>query len=105
MPRDSAGVYSLPVGYKATLGTLILDSQHNPPLEDIQTALTESLPRNGRPHDGEPADQRAPRPVPQFLGEPAKLHEHAAEPCDPGKIYRHGADKTNMDYNIRSLKM
>jgi hypothetical protein len=47
MPRDGAGVYSLPGGYKATSGSTILDTQHNGPLEDIQQALTDSLPRNG----------------------------------------------------------
>lgn len=47
MPRDSAGNYSLPAGYLAETGQTILASQHNPPLEDIATALTGSLPRNG----------------------------------------------------------
>lgn len=47
MPRDSGGAYSLPSGYLATTGQTILASQHNPPLEDIATALTGSLPRNG----------------------------------------------------------
>lgn len=47
MPRDLAGVYSLPSGYKATPGTTILDTQHNPPLEDIAQALTDSMPRSG----------------------------------------------------------
>jgi hypothetical protein len=47
MPRDSGGIYSLPVGYLAISGETILPSQHNPPLEDIAAALTASLPRNG----------------------------------------------------------
>lgn len=47
MPRDSGGTYSLPSGYLATTGTTILASQHNSPLEDIATALTQSLPRDG----------------------------------------------------------
>lgn len=47
MPRDAAGVYSLPAGYKAQPDTTILTSQHNPPLEDIAQALTGSLPRDG----------------------------------------------------------
>lgn len=47
MPRDSGGIYSLPVGYLAVTGEVIEASQHNPPLEDIRDALTNSLPRNG----------------------------------------------------------
>ena len=47
MPRNSAGVYSLPNGYQAVAGDTIQPSQHNPPLEDIAQALTESLPRTG----------------------------------------------------------
>lgn len=46
MPRVG-GVYSLPPGYFATDGTTIVVSQHNPPLEDIAQALTDSLPRDG----------------------------------------------------------
>ena len=47
MPRDSNGVYSLPTGYLAVSGEDILPEQHNAPLQDIATALTGSLPRNG----------------------------------------------------------
>lgn len=47
MPRDANGVFSLVPGYLATTGQTILASQHNPPLEDIGEALTNSLPRNG----------------------------------------------------------
>lgn len=47
MPRDSNGIYSLPEGYEAETGQTIEASQHNPPLEDIASALTLSLPRNG----------------------------------------------------------
>lgn len=46
MPR-TGGVYSLPPGYRAISGEIIRPSQHNPPLEDIAQALTESLPRDG----------------------------------------------------------
>lgn len=46
MPSAS-GVYSLPAGYLATTGQTILASQHNPPLEDIATALTGRLSRDG----------------------------------------------------------
>lgn len=46
MPRVS-GVFSLPAGYQAVTGEIIQPSQHNPPLEDIAQALTDSLPRDG----------------------------------------------------------
>lgn len=47
MPRDSSGVFTLVDGYEAVTGETIQPSQHNPPLEDIASALTGSLPRNG----------------------------------------------------------
>lgn len=47
MPRDSSGVFTLVDGYLAITGETIQPSQHNPPLEDIASALTGSLPRNG----------------------------------------------------------
>lgn len=47
MPRDSNGVYSLPIIYLAVTGATILAAQHNGPMEDIEAALTESLPRSG----------------------------------------------------------
>ena len=47
MPTDGSGVYTLPSGYLATLGQVIQPSQHNPPLEDVATALTNRLTRNG----------------------------------------------------------
>lgn len=47
MPRDSSGVFTLVDGYLAVTGETIQPSQHNPPLEDIASALTGSLPRNG----------------------------------------------------------
>lgn len=46
MPR-SGGIFSLVPGYFAVDGTTIEVSQHNPPLEDIAQALTDSLPRDG----------------------------------------------------------
>lgn len=46
MPR-TAGTYSLVPSYKATSGQTIRTEQHNPPLEDIAKALTDSLPRDG----------------------------------------------------------
>jgi phage-related tail fiber protein len=47
MPRDGAGVYTLPPGYEAVTGEIIQASQHNPPLEDIAGALTASIARTG----------------------------------------------------------
>jgi len=47
MPRDGSGVYSLPPGYEAVTGELIEATQHNPPLEDIAAALTQSIARTG----------------------------------------------------------
>ena len=46
MPRSS-GIFTLVPGYFAVDGTTIEVSQHNPPLEDIAQALTDSLPRDG----------------------------------------------------------
>ena len=47
MPRDGSGVHSLPAGYLAISGQTIQPSQHNPPLEDISAALTDSISRTG----------------------------------------------------------
>ena len=47
MPSDANGVYSLPPGYNAITGETIQASQHNPPLEDIATAITGRLMRSG----------------------------------------------------------
>lgn len=47
MPSDSNGIYSLPAGYLGVTGTTIQVSQHNPPLEDIASALTARLMRSG----------------------------------------------------------
>lgn len=46
MPRVS-GTYSLPPSYRAISGQTIRTEQHNPPLEDIAVALTQSVPRDG----------------------------------------------------------
>jgi microcystin-dependent protein len=54
MARDSNGNYSLPSNYKATPGETILASQHNPPLEDLASAMTGSLPRDGSAPMGGP---------------------------------------------------
>lgn len=48
IPRDVNGNYNLPNGYKAVTGEKVLASQHNPPLEDLAAAMTDSLPRDGR---------------------------------------------------------
>ena len=47
MPSDSNGVYSLPNGYLATTGDTIQASQHNPPLEDLASAMSLRLMRTG----------------------------------------------------------
>lgn len=47
MPRDNTGVYSLPAGAIVNNGDQVLPSQHNPPLQDIASSLTNSLSRTG----------------------------------------------------------
>lgn len=47
MPRGPSGIYTLPPSYLAVSGETIQPEQHNPPLEDIAQALTDSLPRSG----------------------------------------------------------
>jgi microcystin-dependent protein len=47
IPSDSNGVYSLPTGYLAVTGEVIQASQHNPPLEDLATAMSARLMRTG----------------------------------------------------------
>lgn len=48
MPDSPSGVYSLPPSYKVANGDLTDASQHNPPFEDVQQALTNRLHRDGR---------------------------------------------------------
>lgn len=47
MPSDANGVYSLPSGYLAITGEKIQASQHNPPLEDLESAMSARLMRSG----------------------------------------------------------
>lgn len=47
MPSDANGVYSLPSGYEAVTGETIQASQHNPPLEDLESAMSARLMRSG----------------------------------------------------------
>lgn len=47
MPRDGGGIHSLPAGYLAVAGQVIQPSQHNPPLEDLSAAMTDSIARTG----------------------------------------------------------
>lgn len=47
MPDDANGNFSLIGGYLAVTGETIQPSQHNPPLEDIASALTARLLRSG----------------------------------------------------------
>lgn len=46
MPRDVNGAYSLPSGSLVNSGDTILPSQHNPPLQDLASAITGSLSRD-----------------------------------------------------------
>lgn len=49
MPFNASGIYSLPSSYLATPATTILSNQqHNTPFEDIQSALSQTLLRDGR---------------------------------------------------------
>lgn len=47
MPSDSNGNYSLPPGYLATTGDPILASQHNPPLEDLASSMSQRVLKTG----------------------------------------------------------
>lgn len=47
MPFDGSGNYTLPPGYAATANTPVKVSQHNPPLEDIASALSNCIKKNG----------------------------------------------------------
>lgn len=47
MPYDSNGNYTLPDTYFVENGDTVLPIQHNPPLEDIQSALSAVLLRSG----------------------------------------------------------
>lgn len=47
MPFDSNGNHSLPSGYLAVTGQTIQASQHNPPLEDVSSSLSQTLLRSG----------------------------------------------------------
>jgi hypothetical protein len=47
MPYDGSGNYSLPDGYLAVSGEDILPENHNPPLEDIGSALSQILLASG----------------------------------------------------------
>lgn len=48
MPRNSSGEYSLPAGTLVSTGDTVLVSQHNPPLTDLEQALSSSLDRDGK---------------------------------------------------------
>lgn len=85
MPRDANGVYSLPDGYQAVTGTPIQASQHNPPLEDVASALTGSLPTSGvAPMTGplRLPDGNASQPAIAFNSDPS-----AGYYLSNGKIY------------------
>lgn len=48
MPRAPDGRYTLPFGSIVEAGELVVPSQHNPPLNDLAQAMTDSLSRDGR---------------------------------------------------------
>lgn len=48
MPRDSSGTYTLPAGNPVVSGTVITSTWANDTMDDVETALTDSLDRNGR---------------------------------------------------------
>lgn len=48
MPFDANGNYTLPTIYIAIPGEVIKSTQHNTPFEDVQTALNNTLCRDGR---------------------------------------------------------
>lgn len=48
MPRNSSGTYSLPAGNPVVTATVISSTWANTTLDDIRTAMTDSLDRNGR---------------------------------------------------------
>lgn len=47
MTRAADGTYNLPSGSLVNAGDIIAPSQHNPPLQDIEAAITGSLSRDG----------------------------------------------------------
>ncbi len=48
MPRNTDGSYTLPAGSLVAVGEDIVPSQHNPPLQDLASAMADSLSRDGR---------------------------------------------------------
>jgi hypothetical protein len=48
MPRNPSGDYSLPAGNPVTTGTVISSAVQNSTMQDIATALTDSLSRSGK---------------------------------------------------------
>lgn len=48
MPRDAQGAYSVPNGTLVSTGDTVLVSQHNPAMQDIGEALSNSLDRDGK---------------------------------------------------------
>lgn len=48
MPDDVSGNYSLPPSYFVQDGDTVLPEQHNPPFEDIASALSNRIHRDGR---------------------------------------------------------
>lgn len=48
MPRDSSGQFTLPSGTLVNTGDTILVSQHNPAMQDLEQAMSNSLDRDGK---------------------------------------------------------
>lgn len=48
MPRDSSGQFTLPSGTLVNTGDTILVSQHNPAMQDLEQAVSNSLDRDGK---------------------------------------------------------
>ncbi|MBL4858969.1 MAG: tail fiber protein [Erythrobacter sp.] len=48
IPRNSSGEYSLPAGTLVNTGDTLLVSQHNPPMQDLEQAISSSLDRDGK---------------------------------------------------------
>lgn len=63
MPYDSNGNHSLPAGYLAVTGQTIQASQHNPPLEDLSSSLSQTLLRSGAAPMGGPLNMNGFRVI------------------------------------------
>lgn len=116
MPR-SGGIFTLIASYFATPGQTIRTEQHNPVLEDIATALTNSLardgsapmlgdlPMNGRKVTGmadgtNPADavNVSQLPIATVLSPPGQIGWFAMNAAPPGWLKANGAVVSRTTY-------